>query len=71
MTAESNKADFINELVENPDNYPQYHDVIIYLKIPWRRNDVDDDYRILPHPRKWKELVEKAHEDTIHAGRKS
>ena len=65
--------EFVDELRENPDNYPQYHvdgDNIL-RKIPWNRNVLGDDYRIFPHPNSWKDLIKLVHEKTIHAGIKA
>lgn len=62
--------DLVQEIKENGDNYPQYHvdENKIYRKIPWKRNRSDDDYRLLPHPNTWNELIKISHENTIHAG---
>lgn len=62
--------DFVQELTENADNYPQYHveDGRIFKKVPWQRNLLDDDRREFPHPSLWKELIKNSHETTAHAG---
>lgn len=65
--------EFVDELRENPDNYPQYYldGNQILKKIPWNRNVLGDDYRIFPHPESWNKLIKLVHEKTIHAGIKA
>jgi transposase InsO family protein len=60
----------MQELMINPENYPQYRiiDETIKRKIPWKRNVFNDDYKILPKPQTWNEIIRLAHEKTIHAG---
>ncbi|KAG5670721.1 hypothetical protein PVAND_000965 [Polypedilum vanderplanki] len=69
-TADTWYEEFQEEILENPDNYPQY--VVdqnrILRKIPWRRNEFEDDYRILPRPEEICFLIKRAHERTCHAG---
>jgi len=62
--------DFLEELKENPDNYPQYciHDDEIYRKIPWKRNELEDDYKRLPKPSEMSTIINEAHLKTQHAG---
>ena len=62
--------DFLEELSENPDNYPQYYVECnnIFRKIPWKRNELDDDYKRLPHPSEMTSLILEAHEKTQHSG---
>jgi hypothetical protein len=65
--------EFLSELKNNPDNYSQYHveGDKIFRKIPWKRNELQDDYREMPRPHKWQSLVEKAHEKVEHGGIKA
>ncbi|KAG5678810.1 hypothetical protein PVAND_008444 [Polypedilum vanderplanki] len=64
--------EFIEEIIENADNYPQYvvQNEKIFKKIPWKRNELDDDYKEIPRTEKIVEIIKKAHEKTCHAGLK-
>lgn len=64
--------EFHNELLMNPGNYPQYciNDGRIFRKIPWQRNEQDDDYREFPPPSEIKKIIKNVHEKLIHAGAK-
>ena len=65
--------DFLEELLENPDNYPQYYveGNKIFRKIPWKRNELEDDYKRLPHPSEIPAIITEAHLKTHHAGESS
>lgn len=65
--------EFLKELVENPDNYPQYvvKESKIFKKMPWKRNVFDDDYRQLPHPDLIEKIIDSAHDKTQHGGWKA
>lgn len=74
VTSEDDWYDeFIEELKENADNYPQYYtsQKIIYRKIPWKRNELDDDYREVPRPEMIQRIIHHAHLDTLHGGNAS
>lgn len=65
-------AEFLNEITTNPENYPQYcvRDGTIFKKIPWLRNNHEDDYREFPSPDKIKLILDSTHNKLIHAGSK-
>lgn len=60
----------INDVKNNPDNYPQYHveNETLWKKLPWERNSYGDDYRKVPSPHEIPKIVSDTHEKLIHAG---
>lgn len=60
----------ITKISQNPKKYQGHiiKEKIIYAKIPYRRNNNNDDWRIIPHPQYRLDIINKAHEDTMHGG---
>jgi len=40
----------------------------LYVKVPFKRNKHNDDWRLYPHPEFHFDIIRQAHEDTIHSG---
>lgn len=72
-TAMQRFEQFKNAIINHPQDYDGYHveNNEIIRKIPWKRNEFQNDYRIIPNPIERQNIIEQAHNATIHGGAKA
>lgn len=60
----------MQKISTNPKKYSGHliKNNTIYAKIPYRRNPTNDDWRIIPPPQYRLNIINSAHEETMHGG---
>lgn len=60
----------MEKITADPTKYKSHFikNDIIYTKIPYRRNSVNEDWRIVPNPLYRLQIIQEAHEETMHGG---